>query len=243
VEKKLISLGLMAGLLGGLASFAFARLQVTPVIRRAIEFEEGGQHREHEHEQELFTRAVQENVGTAAGTVVFAMAVGAIFAVAFITGSMRLSRRGISVDPRWTALLLAGAGFVTVNLFPFLLYPANPPGVGLAETIGDRTSAYLVTVGLSVTLAIVAIAVTVRLVPRIGGWAAAGTGVLGYVAATSIAAAALPRYDETPAGFPADVLSDFRMYSILSQAILWLVIGAIFAGLLPRRTGAVHAHP
>lgn len=241
MEKKIISLGLVAGLLGGLASFGFARLRVTPVIRQAIEFEEGGEHAVHANEHELFTRAVQENVGAGAGTVVFAMAVGALFAVAFITVSMWLSRRGISVDPRWTALLLAGAGVVTVNLVPSLLYPANPPGVGLAETIGDRTSAYLTTVVLSVTLAVVASALTVRLVPRIGGWAAAGAGMLGYVAATCVAAAALPRFDETPTGFPADVLSDFRMYSVLSQAILWLAIGAVFASLLPRLTGAVHA--
>jgi hypothetical protein len=32
-------------------------------------------------------------------------------------------------------------------------------------------------------------------------------------------------------GFPAEVLADFRTYSSLNQAIMWLVIGATSAAL------------
>jgi predicted cobalt transporter CbtA len=240
VEKKTISLGLVSGLLGGLASFTFARLQVTPVIRQAIDFEASGEH--GEHADPVVSRVAQENLGAVAGTVLFAMAMGALFAVAFITVSMRLNRNRLDVDPRLTALLLAAAGFVTVNLVPSLIYPANPPGVGRAESIGDRTTAYLIAVALSVTVAVIAVVLAARLVPRVRGWVAVVTGVFGYGVTTSATALVLPRFDETSPGFPAAVLSDFRLYSVLSQAIVWLVIGATFAALLPRITGAAHAH-
>jgi hypothetical protein len=240
VEKKIISLGLVSGLLGGLASFTFARSLVTPVIRQAIEFEESGEH--GEHIDAVVARVAQENLGAAAGTVLFAMAVGALFAVAFITVSMLLNRRRLDIDPRLTALLLAIAGVVTVNLVPFLIYPANPPGVGRAESIGDRTTAYVIAVALSVTIAVIAVVLAARLVPRVGGWAAIAAGAFGYAVTTSVTALVLPRFDETPPGYPAAVLSDFRFYSVFSQAIVWLVIGATFAALLPRVTGAAHAH-
>ena len=36
---------------------------------------------EHGHEHEVFTRAVQENVGSGAGIIAFAVIIGALFAV------------------------------------------------------------------------------------------------------------------------------------------------------------------
>ena len=38
--------------------------------------------------------------------------------------------------------VVAAVGFVAVALVPFLKYPATPPAVGSAETIGDRTGYY-----------------------------------------------------------------------------------------------------
>jgi hypothetical protein len=35
-------------------------------------------------------------------------------------------------------------------------------------------------------------------------------------------------------GFPADVLFDFRLYSVAAQLILWATIGLIFAPLAER---------
>ena len=51
------------------------------------------------------------------------------------------------VPSRWTlgrrGLLVAGLAGWSVALFPFLKYPANPPGVGEPETIGYRQTLYL----------------------------------------------------------------------------------------------------
>jgi hypothetical protein len=68
--------------------------------------------------------------------VAYGAAFGGLFAVAL--GWFWVVRFG----PRLTAALLAAAAFTTVYLVPSLKYLANPPSVGLPETIG-RTSLLL----------------------------------------------------------------------------------------------------
>ncbi|MET0452506.1 MAG: CbtA family protein [Mycobacterium sp.] len=252
MEKKFIGLGIAAGVVGGLAAFVLARSQVTPAIAAAIDYEEGRSAAEallsgeHEHGHELFSRALQANVGAGLATVGFGMVIGALFAVAFSVVWAYLGRRYPTASPRLVALALAGAGFVAVYLVPFLGYPASPPGVGSGETIGDRTTAYLVLVLVSLASSIAAFVGAGRLSPRIGAFPAAVAASVGYVAAVIIALTVLPTYDETPGplvdelgvtvfpGFPAEVLADFRLYSMLSAAVMWIVVGAAFAMGVPR---------
>jgi hypothetical protein len=44
----------------------------------------------------------------------------------------------------------------------------------------------------------------------------------------------MPGVDEVPADFPADLLWDFRLSSLLIQAALWTALGASFAVLADR---------
>jgi predicted cobalt transporter CbtA len=121
VERRIIWRGLLAGAFGGVLAFAFARIFVEPVISRAIEFEDAQsanahQHGGHEHSVELFSRGVQANAGMGFGVVAFSIAMGALFAVAFI---VVLGHVG-DVGPRSLSVLLAGGAFVAVVLVPFL---------------------------------------------------------------------------------------------------------------------------
>lgn len=254
--NRLIGLGLTSGLLGGLVSFAFARLRVTPLIDTAIGYEEQRSHAEaeltgaHVHTHELFTRTVQENVGAGVGVIVFGMVVGALFAVAFASVSAFLARRGIAADGRWSATALAAAAFVALCVVPFAVYPANPPGTGQEQTMADRTTAYLAILLLSAGLAVAALVIGARMTPRLGGWAAGVLAALGYLATVGAVAALLPAFDEIPGpltgvqgeivfpGFPAALLFDFRMNALMTTGVLWLVTGAAFAALLPRVLGA-----
>lgn len=245
MEKKIIGLGLGAGAVAGIVSFGFARVQIAPLIEVAIGLEGAHSHGEpvaaggHEHEAEVFSRAVQENVGAAVGAVMFAVVMGALFAVALAVVLNTLRNRHMSTDPRSVAALVAAAAFCAVSVVPFLAYPASPPGVGDDATVGSRTTAYLVVVVGSVALAVVALLVAFTLRERIGGWPAAVAATIGYLVAISLLFAALPSYHETPHGFPADILADFRLASLTNQALLWFVIGSMFVCLLPRvlRTG------
>ncbi|TGD89162.1 hypothetical protein BayCH28_07315 [Mycolicibacterium sp. CH28] len=229
--NRVIGLGLTAGLASGLASFGFARLCVSPLIDAAIDHAEAHPHTE---EHEVFTRALQENVGAGVGTVMFAIVLGALFSVAVSTLAMRAARHGVAADLRWAVSGMAVAGFVAVNVVPAVWFPANPPGVGLAGTIGTRTTAYLILLVASVALAIIAAALAVRLTRRLGGWAATAVAIWGYLAAVTAVGLALPHFDEVTHDFPAGLLAEFRMNSVLTQGIMWLVLGTVFAALLPR---------
>lgn len=238
MEKRLIGLGLGAGALAGILTYGFARIQIAPLIDVAIGMEGAHTHgpgaEAHEHEPEVFSRAIQENIGAAVGSVMFAVIMGALFAVALAVLLNMLRNRRLPADPRTVAALTAAGAFCVVSAVPLLTYPASPPGVGDDATVGARTTAYLVVITGSVAIACAALAVGLALRTRIGGWPSAVTAAVGYLVAVTLLVSALPSFDETPHGFPADVLADFRLSSLTNQALLWLVIGATFACLLPR---------
>ncbi len=103
MEKRLIARGLLAGAIGALLAFLFARLCAEPVIGRAIAFEDGrldaeNAHGVHEHGAELFTRGVQANAGLGFGVLIFGVAMGALFAAAFcvVAGRVKVLGHGNS---------------------------------------------------------------------------------------------------------------------------------------------------
>ena len=218
--------GLLAGLIGGLFAFGFAAVVGEPPVEVAISIEEQGEAgHSHDHGAAEVSRDVQSTLGLAIATCAFGAALGGLFSLAFAFAHGRIG----TPTPRATAFALTAIGFVAVAFVPFLVYPPNPPAVGHAETIGDRTAAYFAMMALSIVLAVVA----VRAAARLGWLARAGAG-LGYVVAVAVVAALLPRFDELPAGFPARTLWDFRVASLGTQAVLWVGLGVAFAVLLER---------
>jgi predicted cobalt transporter CbtA len=205
---------------------------------------------------EIFSRHVQRNIGIGVGMIAFGLAMGAMVAVVF---ALCLGRTG-RVRPRRLALLVAGFGYVTVYLVPFAKYPADPPGIGHQETIRARGTLYLTMLLCSVLLAVLAVRLGQLLSPRLGTWNGTIVAGLGYVVAIGIVMALLPdlgrlhanlaeygsHATETPlpltdakgnivfGGFPADVLAQFRVYSMFAQLLLWGVIGIVFAPMAER---------
>jgi hypothetical protein len=119
-------------------------------------------------------------------------------------------------------------------LVPFLKYPANPPAASVDSTIGQRTGLYVLLVGVSVVLAAGAAVAAGRLSGRLGWWNAVLAAGAGYVVVVGLVAAVLPAVDETPAGFPATVLYDFRIASLGGHVVLWTVLALVFAALADR---------
>ena len=250
---------LAPGAVAGVAAFAFSRVMIEPLISAAVDYEGAREHAEaqlagggdHDHGHELFTRAIQENVGAAVGVIAFGIAMGVLFAVAYTVIRGVLERRGLRPEAGALALLVAAGMFVAIALAPGLKYPANPPTVGLEDTIGARSSAFLTMTVLSVVAAGVALAVGLARARRWGTWRATGVAVAGYAAVILIAMTLLPNFHEVPGpidgpdgllldGFPAEVLGEFRVYSLANQAMMWLVIGATWAALAaPTRRHAV----
>ncbi|MDT5134868.1 MAG: hypothetical protein QOE41_4179 [Mycobacterium sp.] len=229
VEKRVIGRGVIAGAVAGVIGILFARVFVEPAIGRAIDFEDARNAAGHHQGIELFTRGVQANVGMGFGVLAFSVALGALFAVAFIVAYGRLG-----VRPRALSLWLAAGGFGAACLVPFLKYPANPPSIGRPETIGERTGLYLLMVLLSLGSAAGAIWLGRRLEKRFGAWSATLLAAAAYVTIISVVMLLLTPVAETPEGFPADVLYDFRLYSLGAQLVMWAIIGVAFGSLVGR---------
>lgn len=266
MARALILRAAAVGALGGLVAFVFARIFAEPLIQAAIDYEGGRGDAEAalagaapEAGEEIFSRAVQGNIGIGVGMVAFGLAVGLFFGVAYCLAYGRVGR----VRPRQLSLLVAAAGFGVLFLVPFLKYPANPPAVGNDATIGQRAGLYGVMVAAAVLLALGALWLGQRLAPRLGNWTAGVIGGLAFVVAIGIVMALLPplgalaanadaanaALSETPQplrdpagnivfpGFDPDVLYYFRLYSVGAQVLLWAVIGLLFAPLAERVLG------
>ncbi len=265
MERKFVGAGLLSGLVAGIIAFIYARLFIEPQVAKAIDYEEyranaeeqlahaSGEVHEHGHEHgELFTRSVQENIGAGVGTVVFALCVGAFFAVAFTFLWAYVGRRWPNADPRAVAGVLGLIGFVAVIGVPFFVYPPNPPAVGEEDSIGSRSASYLTITVVSLVVMVLAVWLTMRLWERLGGLAASIVSGIGYLIAMTITAALLPTFAEVPgpveadgviygAGFPGQVIADYRVYAIANQVVLWTILVAVFAlilGAMMRRGAA-----
>ncbi len=235
MEKQIIGRGLLAGVLGGVVAFVFARAFVEPVIDRAIAFEEAAaaEHGGHEHGAELFTRGVQANIGMGFGVLAFSVAMGALFAVAYCVAYGRIG----NLSPRLLSVQLAGGMLLSLYVIPFLKYPPNPPAVSLDETIRQRTLLYLMMVVLSAAVLVAAVWLGRQLVDRFGAWSATLLALSAYVVAITTVMLVLPTIDETPANFPADDLYEFRLYSLGTQVVMWATIGLVFASMVARLLG------
>lgn len=240
--------GMLCGLLAGLLVFAFLRVTGEPSVERAIAFESAHEGHAHDHgaaghggeaaaepgaettDVELVSRPVQAGWGLLTGVMTYAVAFGGLFALAFGAAHGRLP----PVTPRGTAALVGAMGFVAVSLVPAMIYPANPPSIGDAGTIGMRTAWFFALIALSLAALLLAVKLRAMLSGSLGSWNATVVAALGYGILMAVAALALPAVHETPDGFPADLLWRFRLASLGSQALLWAVLGLGFGALAAR---------
>ena len=168
-------------------------------------------------------RAWQKGGQLLAG-VILGTSIGALFGIVFT-----LSRNSLPGNNNIKkALILAGIMWFTIYFIPFLKYPANPPTVGEAETVVLRSILYLSFIAIS-------------------GFAAVGfyklskifkgkkklIALIGYVAFVSIVFVVMPENpDEVTA--PSDLVTGFRIMSVLGVSTYWISVGLIL-GILWNR--------
>jgi predicted cobalt transporter CbtA len=245
---RLLVRGMLIGLVAALLSFCFFKLAGEPSVDRAIAFENAmdeakakakadeaaakGQPAPVEQaEPELVSRPVQSGIGLLTGVAVYSIAFGGLFALAFALAYRRMTDLG----PRATSALLAAAGFIAVYVTPMLKYPANPPSVGLPETIGMRTSLYFAMILISLAAMIAARMLRNRLIARFGVWNSALIASGAYIVVMAGVAFALPDVNEVPEDFPATVLWQFRIASLGGQLIMWTTLGLLFGVIAERQ--------
>jgi predicted cobalt transporter CbtA len=224
--------GMIAGLIASLLAFGFAKFIGEPQVDRAIAFEDSmHSHSGEAEEPELVSREVQASVGLLTGVAVYGTALGGLFALAYAF----LSGRLVQLPPRAAAILLAAIGFLVLYIVPYLKYPANPPSVGQPDTIGYRTQLYFGMMVFSLAALAIAISFGRQMVDKFGGWNASILGAAVYLVLVAIAVYTLPVINEVPEKFPADLLWNFRVAALGTQAILWGTIGLLFGWLVERR--------
>ncbi|PZM08316.1 CbtA family protein [Rhizobium tubonense] len=221
--QRLLFAGLLSGLVVALFAFSFARVYAEPTIERAISLEEGGAHKHAAVEKGTISRSTQRNAGLFTGVAAYCTALGGFLAIgmAFLHGRL-------SVRPRSAVWTLALTGYVALVLVPQLKYPASPPGVGSAETIGVRTELYFVMILASAVCMAASVWIAFRIRRRMGMALslAIATGLL--VALAAVLMTIMPAVSETPRDFPRGLLFEFRLHAALMQLIVWGGLGFLF---------------
>jgi predicted cobalt transporter CbtA len=223
--------GMLCGIVAGLFAFFYAHQAGEPQIGQAIAFEARMQHVAGEPaEPEMFSRNVQSGIGLFTAVVSVGTALGGLFALVCAFAYRRVGSLGM----RGTAALLAAAAFVSIELIPSLKYPANPPSVGLPNTIGLRTELFFSMMAISLVSMILAWMLGVAFTSRLGRWNTWLFATAVYIVGIAIAQYILPDINEIPTDFSAVVLWRFRIASIGTHAVLWSTLGLLFGYLTER---------
>ena len=225
---SMLKASVVAGLIAGAIISGFHTLLIEPVIERAIALEEQHSQTHGEAHAEPVVDRRTQRWGLVLGFIIY----GAIWGL--LLGLLMYLIQGW----RPTTWTIVRYGFVlaallgwSVALFPFLKYPANPPGVGETETVGYRQALYLGFIGLSVVGTSLAVGL-LRLLHR-PTWAPAYgrarwllvIAVYGVYAAAIYAA--LPANPD-PIEMPADLVWTFRVISFVGLLLFWLILAGMF---------------
>ena len=229
--RNLLLCGLLAGLCGGLLATGFARVVGETQINQAIAFEDSQYKAQGlPPEKPIVSRSLQSSLGLLTAAVVYGLALGGLFALAFAAAYGRVGR----ASPARTSILLAAGAFVVLYLVPFIKYPANPPSVGDPDTITKRTALYLIMILISLLAAIAAVRLRKVLSERWSGTTATLVAGFGFLLVVVVAGALLPPINEVPKTFPAVTLFRFREASLGMQLVIWTTIGLVFAATAER---------
>ncbi|HEY3305241.1 MAG TPA: CbtA family protein [Candidatus Binatia bacterium] len=216
--KDLLRSAIIAGLMAGTLSAGFHWIFTEPVIDRAVELEERAHSSSPRHEAAVGRPA--QKFGLFLGFFLYGGASGLF--VGLLVYAARPWFAGMSYAQQgflFAALLGWSAG-----IFPLLKYPANPPGVGEAETIGYRQEIFLACAALSFLGVVLAIAIKRWTGPGAFPWIIV---VNFYAMYLMLLLVALPPNPD-PVKAPAELVDTFRGLSLYGQALLWGAMASIF---------------
>ncbi|MEJ7796931.1 MAG: CbtA family protein [Solirubrobacteraceae bacterium] len=229
--RSLLIRGMLVGLAAGLLAFPVAYTLGEPPLQAAIDFEErNGAPQPGPPVPEVVSRDSQRTIGLLSALIVMGVALGGLFALVFAWAYGRIG----AIGARMTAVVLALGAYLTIIVVPFAKYPATPPATGAPETLGTRTALFVAMITISLVALVAAGRLRRELLPRLGPWNAAIAAAGSFVALIVIAQLVLPAVNETPAGFPADVMWEFRLASLAISATVWATLGLGF-GVVAQR--------
>ncbi|CAI48640.1 CbtA family protein [Natronomonas pharaonis DSM 2160] len=183
----------------------------------------------HEHAGHAVSETTTAIVSAGSG-VLWGIFLGGVFAVALYVFEPALPGVG---DVK--AYVLAGAGFFSASVMPWLVLPPAAPGAENIYGIETRLAIYLGLVVAGAVVSALAIAVYNRASRR-----HVGLGVLAGAVPVVAAVVAIPVLSPTVVSHPgldAELVSTYQALAALSQAALWLLIAGVFCRLEGRFGG------
>jgi predicted cobalt transporter CbtA len=229
---SVLKAAVLAGLIAGALTAGFHALLLEPLIEHAIELEEHGSQTHGKAAPEPLIDRPTQRWGLVLGFLVYGALWGLLFGlVAYFFQTLRptewtIARFGLSL-----ALLVGWS----MAMLPFLKYPANPPGVGAAETVGYRQWLYVGFLGLSGVGTVVAVGVHHWLrrskQPMVARHTQAALAVAIYVVYVAVVYVAMPENPD-PVEMPAELVWPFRVIAFLGLVLFWAVLGSAFGWLL-----------
>ncbi|MGF6412773.1 CbtA family protein [Paraburkholderia sp. MM5482-R1] len=228
---KLLVRGMLAGIVAGLLTFAFARIVGEPQVDQAISFEEkAAAARGEAPEPEIVSRRTQAGLGLLTGVVTYGAAFGGLFSLVFAYAYGRAGTLSVRALSAWLAL----GAFITLVIVPNIKYPANPPSVGDPETIGTRTGLFFLMIAISLATMVFSLKVRRRAAAKLGAWNGSIVAGLLFVVIIAAVQLSMPVINEVPAAFPAVLLWKFRVAAIGMQVVMWTTIGLLFGAIVER---------
>lgn len=225
----IVKTAVLAGLIAATVSAGFHWILTEPLIDRAVELEDRSSQSPGSSPREPVVSRPVQKLGLLSGFLLYGVAWGILLGLlAFGTRSWSLETR----SGKQAFLLAMLLGWSAV-LFPLLKYPANPPGVGEAETIAYRQGLFLALVVLS----LIGTSVTVGLERRArrAGRRAGAILFVFYLVYLAVLFLALPSNPD-PIKLPVGLVQSFRALSLAGQILFWLVMGGVFALLVQKET-------
>jgi hypothetical protein len=218
-----IKRGVLAGAVAGFAYGLFVALVANPLIStlEAHAHEVGGSEHEAAHAVAESTTAV---VSVGSG-VLWGVLLGGMFGLAYY-----LFEPGLPGSPDVKPYVLAGAGFLTVSVAPWLVLPPATPGVEPALSTDVRLVVYGGMMLLGALLALGTVFVQRRLRSILGGVRAAVVCLSSLAVVLTVLALGTPTLVSVGADSTA-LARAFQGSVILSQAVLWLLVAGVFGHL------------
>jgi predicted cobalt transporter CbtA len=223
---------LLAAIVAGLVVSTFHLVVTEPVIDAAIALEEQQDHMASapaDHAEPIVSRTAQK-AGLFLGYLLYGVSWALLLAVLFHLTQESFVELGV----RSGTLVFAGLVFWACVAIPFLKYPANPPGVGEADTIQFRQRMYLLIQGLAAISMVLTWLLSRRLRrsgSRIPRWAVVGASMLLTAGGLYL----LMPNNPDPIRVPMELVLRFRLRAISGLVLYWAVFGLSVGWLLARR--------
>ncbi|HET6457288.1 MAG TPA: CbtA family protein [Nitrosopumilaceae archaeon] len=214
--------GFSAGIIHGFVNL----IVIEPYLDRAISIENQNRFASGEIQntsqfwEEFGKYRTWQKEGSILSGGILGLSTGALFGIVFAYSRNKLpSKHNIT-----KALILSGIMWFTLFFIPFLKYPSNPPTVGDPETIAFRSSTYIAFIALSGLGALGFAKLYSRLQSR------KFLIPVGYAVYMIMVFLLMPQNPDKITA-PLDLINGFRMASLSTMTLYWIV-NAVILGLL-----------